>query len=235
MGRLINGWLNRVAIKPFPLHRTLHGLPDIPEWWKWLRYDGVNLIAFRSPRDDEEATAREWAKKKAKELEIQARQAKAAKRAPAVAPRKAIEEFIKFLDAVPQAFEGLDKCPVCGGVGRIEARPGKAHDGADAVWWATCPECESEWGLRSCTGCGVGYRALAVHTGLDVPSVAAKLPFRDWSDRLFGRDQWAQMCSSKYMDQFRCPSCGVCHDKACSQCQSRKSAKSETGVMDVNA
>ena len=220
MARLVNGWLNRGAVRPYPVFAELRALPELPHEWNWVRYDGLHLVALRAPDQGESVVAHAWAARKRRELEIQVRQAKNAKRAPAVAPGKAVEFFDRFVDSTAETLSALDACPVCGGKGRIEPRPGKAVDGSDATWWAICYGCESEWGLRGCTGCGSRFRALAVHLGLDnAQDLATKTPPQDWPDRMVGRDVWAQPCSTKEMGHFRCPECGACSGGGCERCQ----------------
>ena len=221
MARLVNGWLNRVAVRPYPVCEELRALPELPHEWSWVQYDSLHLVALRAPDQGESAMAHAWTARTARELEIQVRQAKNAKRAPPVAPGKAVEAFDRFVDSTAEALAGLDVCPVCGGQGHVEPRPGKAADGADATWWATCYECESEWGLRRCTGCGSRYRALVAHLGLDAKDLAANTSAQDWPDKVIGREVWAQPCAEE-TGHFRCPECGACSGQGCEQCQSRQ-------------
>ena len=221
MARLLHGWLCRAAAPTYPVATTLRALPEWPGRRDWLRHDGDHLVAFRAPSQREASEARAWAAGKARELDTLAQRAKAAKQAFAVAPREAVAAFQKFVDLATDALVGMDNCPVCGAQGLVEPRPGKAVDGSDATWWAMCGSCGSEWGTRPCTGCGTRYRALVPQTGLDASAAAEATPARDWPDKVFGRDLWAQPCSTGVVGQFRCPHCGVCSGGGCGRCSSR--------------
>lgn len=221
MARLINGWLSRAAIPAYPVGTTIVDLPNPPAGSGWLRYENTHLVALRSPDAAELRLAHSWAAKQAKEMDIKARQAKAARQAFPVAPRNAIKAFLTFVDRTDSAFGGIDICPVCGGQGIIEPRPGNKADGSDATWWAMCGDCASEWGLRPCTRCGSRYRALAVQTGLDLERVAGETSPVDWPDKVLGRDVWAQPCGSGASGRFRCPDCGGCTDSDCEWCRVR--------------
>lgn len=218
MARLLYGWLCRAATPPYPVAATLHALPEWPGRREWLRHDGDQLVAFRAPTEREASEARAWAAGKARELDTEAQRAKAAKLAFAVAPREAVTALQKFVGRAADALVGMDNCPVCGGQGLVEPRPGKLADGSDATWWATCRSCESQWGIRPCTGCGTRYRALVPQTGLNTAAVAKATPARDWPDKVFGRDLWAQPCSTGAVGQFRCPDCGACSNGTCHRC-----------------
>lgn len=210
MSRLLNGWLSRAATPAYPVATTLPALPEWPGKRDWLRHEGDHLVAFRAPTDSEASEARRWAAGQARELETQAQRAKAAKQAFAVAPREAVTAFQKFVDRAADALVGLDTCPVCGAQGRVKPRPGKAADGSDATWLAICESCGSEWGTRPCTECGTRYQALLPQTGLDMAAAAEATPGREWPDKVFGRDLWAQPCVSDGNTQFKCPECGTC-------------------------
>jgi hypothetical protein len=222
MARLLHGWLCRAAAPAYPVATTLRALPEWPGKREWLRHDGDHLIAFRAPTEREASEARSWAAGKARELDTLAQRAKAAKQAFAVAPREAVTAFQKFVDRAADALVGMDTCPVCGAQGLVEPRPGKLADGSDATWWAMCGSCGSEWGTRPCTGCGSRYRALAPQTGLDTAAASEATPTHDWPDKVFGRDLWAQPCSTGIVGQFRCPACGGCSGGACGRCFTRQ-------------
>ncbi len=220
MARLLHGWLCRAAAPAYPVATTLRALPEWPGKRDWLRQERDHLVAFRAPTESEASAARAWAAGKARELDMLAQRAKAAKQAFAVAPREAVTAFQQFVDRAADALVGMDNCPVCGAKGIVEPRPGKAADGSDATWWAMCA-CRSEWGTRPCTWCGSRYRALVPHTGLDTTAAAGATPPRDWPDKVFGRDLWAQSCSTGTVGQFRCPDCGACSGGGCGRCSSR--------------
>lgn len=220
MARLLHGWLCRAAAPAYPVATTICALPKWPGQRDWLRHDGDHLVAFRAPTDRELADARTWAAGKAREIELLAQRATVAKQAFAVGPRQAVAELQRFVDTVVGALAGMDNCPVCGSQGRVEPRPGKRADGSDSTWWATCGACGSEWGTRPCTGCGARYRALLPQTGLDMVAAADATPPRAWPDKVFGRDLWAQLCSTG-VGQFRCPACGACSRGGCERCSVR--------------
>lgn len=224
MARLLHGWLCRAAAPAYPVATTLRALPEWPGRRDWLRHHGDHLVAFRAPTEREASEARAWAAGKARELDTLAQRAKAAKQAVAVAPREAVTAFQTFVDLATDALVGMDNCPVCGALGLVEPRPGKAADGSDATWWAMCGSCGSEWGTRPCTGCGTRYRALVPQTGLAASAAAEATPARDWPDKVFGRDLWAQPCSQGVVGQFRCPDCGACSGGGCARCSSRSAA-----------
>ncbi len=221
MARLLNGWLCRAAAPTYPVATTLRALPEWPGRREWLRHDGDHLVALRSPGESEASEARTWAAMKVRELDTQAQRAKAAKQAFAVAPREAVIAFQHFVDRAAKALAGMDCCPVCGGRGLIEPRPGKLPNGSDATWWAMCGSCTSEWGTRPCTGCGTRYRALVAQTGLDLNLAAQATAPLDWPDKVLGRDVWAQPCRHDAGGQFRCPACGECSQRGCAACSAR--------------
>ena len=221
MARLLHGWLCRAAAPAYPVADTVRGLPEWPGRRDWLRHEGDHLVAFRPPTEREASEAQAWAAGKAREMDTQAQRAKAARKAFDVAPRDAVAAFQEFVSRAAVALKGMDTCPVCGELGSIEPRPGKAKDGSDATWWATCGSCESEWGTRPCTGCGARYRALVPQIGLDYSAAAEATPVRAWPDKVFGLDLWAQPCSTGRISQFRCPDCGACSGGLCSRCKVR--------------
>lgn len=227
MARLLHGWLCRAATPAYPVATTLRALPDWPGRRDWLRRDGDHLVALCAPTEGEASEARAWAATKARELDTQAQQAKAARQAFAVAPREAVTAFQHFIERATDALVGMDCCPVCGEQGIVEPRPGKLPDGADATWWATCVSCKSQWGTRPCTVCGTRYRALAPHLGQLDPMTAARTTLaQDWPDKVFGRDLWAQPCSTGQSGRFRCSTCGACSGGACAACEARATARS---------
>lgn len=218
MARLLHGWLCRVAAPAYPVATTVRALPDWPGRRDWLRHDGDHLVALRAPTERETSEARSWAVTMARELDTQAQRAKAAKQAFAVAPREAVATFQRFVDHAAEALAGLECCPVCGEQGLVQPRPGKRPDGSDATWWAVCGSCGSEWGTRPCTRCGMRFRAILPQTGLDTIAAAQATPNRDWPDKVFGRDLWAQPCQQQLGEQFRCPNCGGCGGGPCARC-----------------
>lgn len=218
MARLLHGWLGRAAVPPCPLATTIRALPNWPGRRDWLRHDGNHLVALRVPTDDESSEALSWAAAKARELDTQAQRAKAAKQAFAVAPGEAVVAFKQFVVRAAEALAGMDCCPVCGGQGVVEPRPGRRSDGSDATWWAFCGSCGSEWGTRPCTRCGNRYRALLPQVGLDLAVAAQSARDIDWPDKVLGRDVWAQPCPQRPGEQFRCPTCGQCGSATCTQC-----------------
>lgn len=221
MARLLHGWLGRAATPPYPVVASIPALPDWPGMRGWLRREGDQLVALRAPTVREATEARVWAEAMARELAEQALRAKAAKQAFEIAPRNAVQAFEGFIARATPLLSDLDLCPVCSGHGLVEPRPGKRADGADATWWARCPSCESEWGTRPCTACGERYRALVPQTGLDASVVAQAPSAQDWPDKVFGRDLWAQPCSTGLAGQLRCPRCGTCSGGECARCGAR--------------
>ena len=221
MARVLHGWLCRAATPTYPFVTTLRDLPEWPGQRPWLRVDGNHFVVLRAPTDGEASEAQAWAAAKARELDIAARRAKAAKQAFAVAPIRAVSAFLTFIHEAPGAMAGLDLCPVCGSQGSVAPRPGKRADGSDATWWATCPACDSEWGTRPCLQCGTRYRALLPQTGLDLDAVARSTAPIDWPDKVLGQDVWAQPCSGAAGGQFRCPNCGECSEHGCVRCATR--------------
>jgi hypothetical protein len=220
MARLLHGWLCRAAAPAYPVAATLRALPEWPGRRDWLRHQGDHLVAFRAPTEREASEARAWAAGKARDLDTLAQRAKAARQAFAVAPREAVTAFQTFVDRAAEALVGMDTCPVCGAQGHVEPRPGKAADGSDATWWAMCGSCGGEWGTRPCTGCGARYRALVPPAGRE-PGAAAATPARDWPDKVYGRDLWAQPCAAGVPGQLRCPDCGACGGGGCARCAAR--------------
>lgn len=217
MARLLHSWLCRIAVPAYPVATTIPALPEWPDR-DWLRHDGDHLVAFRAPTESEASEARSWADTKAREFDTQAQKAKAARQAFAVAPRKAVADFKRFIDHAADTLAGMDCCPVCGGQGLVEPRPGKLPDGSDATWWAICGSCGSEWGTRPCTGCGTRFRALLPQAGLGIIAATQATPNRDWADKVFGRDLWAQPCQQQLGERFRCPGCGGCGNGHCTRC-----------------
>ncbi len=228
MARLLHGWLGRAAAPAYPVATTVRALPEWPGRRDWLRHDGDHLVAFREPTKREASEARAWAAGKARELDTLEQRARAAKQAFGIAPSKAVAAFQQFIDREIDTLVGMACCPVCGGRGLVEPRPGKLPDGSDATWWAMC-SCGSEWGTRPCTGCGTRYRALVPQTGLDTAAAAEATPARDWPDKVFGRDLWAQPCSTGVVGQFRCPDCGDCSGGGCGRCSNRQPAQRRRG------
>ena len=210
VSRLLNGWLNRAALQPYPVVQRIRALPDLPRGWDWIRYQGGHLVILRAPSQQEADTATTWASTHARKMEASARQAVAARRAPAVAPRQAVARFREIIPEAPSALSALGVCPVCGELGMVVPRPGREANGSDATWWAMCVGCSSEWGLRPCAACGHRYRALAPQVGLDLPAAAKAASDEDWPDKVLGRDEWAQPCRAGTSGQFRCPRCGEC-------------------------
>ncbi len=225
MTRLINGWISRSAVIEYPVARTIPELPELPRGTDWLRYYGRQLVAYRPPQPTEAGKVKSWATRLARTMDVKAQQAKAAGKAFPVAPRNALSTFQQFVGEIGPALAGIDLCPVCGGQGILEPRPGKAADGSDATWWARCGSCGSEWGLRTCAGCRSRYQALVVQGGIDLPVVAKGTSPRDWPDKALGRDVWAQPCGSGVPGEFRCPGCGVCSRGACERCRERGAAR----------
>lgn len=221
MARLLNGWLSRAAVPPYPVSVNVRSLPDLPGHWDWLRYQRDYLVAFRAPDPRELAEAQHWSTERARDLDMKAQQAKQARQAIELAPRAAVDVFKGFLGDLVTPLAGLGACPVCGDPGVVETRPGKKADGSDATWWATCA-CKSEWGLRPCKACGNRYRALSAQIGTDLAAAATETAVRDWPDKVLGRDVWAQPCSTGAEGQFRCPSCGACSSSGCGRCDARE-------------
>lgn len=217
IARLLQGWLCRVATPAYPVATIVRALPKWPGIRNWLRHDGDYLVAFRAPTEREASEARSWAATKARELDTEAQGAKAAKQAIDVAPREAVSAFQQFVDRAAEALAGMGCCPVCGEQGLVEPRPGKLPDGSDATWWATC-RCGSGWGTRPCTACGTRFRVLSPKTGLDTIVASQATPDRDWPDKVFGRDLWAQPCRQRSGERFRCPNCGECGNGPCTRC-----------------
>lgn len=218
MSRLINGWVHRTTVPRYPVHEKLRDLPTPPAAGRWLRHDGIHVVALQAPTPNERDAAVAWAAAQEAAYEAQARAAKTARQTVDAAPLVAIKKFRPWVDQVASLLGNLGTCPVCGKEGHVEAQPGKESDGSDATWWAHCAGCESEWGLRLCRGCGVRYRALAPAVGLDLQQAAACATETDWPDRVLGRDVWAQPCRQTPR-QFRCPNCGRCAQGKCGRCQ----------------
>ncbi len=220
MTRLVKGWVRRHTTPAYPIRRSVRDLPSLPAAWKWVRYGGSDLVAFRTPDSREAAAARDWTTKKARELEAEERRAKQAKRAAKLAPRRAVEVLRELVDTAVEELAVLSVCPVCpDGHAVVEARPGRQADGSDATWWAIC-ECGSEWGLRRCPSCGARFHALLPHAGVDLGKAAHAAHPLDWPDRILGHDAWAQPCPQGAADgQFRCPECGACPGIGCPRCR----------------
>jgi hypothetical protein len=213
MTRLLNGWLNRAAILEYPISQRLPSLPKPPDW-EWIRYNQPFLVAFRAPSKEEKQAASVWGVTQARDLNAKAERAKRAKQAFEKAPLETVQQLQNFLELADR-LSALTRCPVCDGQGKVAPRPGQKPDGSDAMWWAICESCKSEWGLRACTHCGIRYRALALKLTLPEAPLA-----EGWPDRVLGKDVWVQPCRIN-QNSFRCPECGLCATKGCTQCGSR--------------
>jgi hypothetical protein len=224
MCRLIHGWLGHNAIAAYPYAETIRGVPSVPSEWDWLRVDGYRFVALRAPDTDEVEAAQVWSN--SQESRIARSRATTARRAPARDPQTdALLAFRRFVTNAKASLASLGKCPVCprGWCAKIDCRHGNKSDCSAATWWATCRDCESQWGLRRCTGCEVRYRVLLPQTGLDLEVVASATSPSDWPDKVFGRDVWAQPCGARGMQgDARCPNCGMCTGSGCSRCSAEK-------------
>ncbi|RDV36437.1 hypothetical protein DV096_18450 [Bradymonadaceae bacterium TMQ3] len=220
MARVLHGWLSRAATKGYPLSEAMPALPNGLEEQDWFRRKGDTLVAVRAPNDAEVSRAKSWVDRKARELDAEAQRKKTAKQSIADAPRKAVAAFRHFIYRASDQLAGIECCPVCGETGDVKPRPGKLPDSSDATWWAICRACQSEWGTRPCTSCDTPYRALIPSINLDVSALAeAAAAFgREWRDKVFGRDVWAQPCARRPQDNVRCPNCGHCTDTSCTHC-----------------
>ena len=218
MARLLHGWLARHATAAYPQYRVLRGLPSLPDW-DWLAQSTEHLVALRAPRACEREQALAWRENEAKKHAEQARRAKVAKRAFPSAPRIALERFSELVDVASKGLEGLETCPVCGTEGDLTPRLGRRNDGSDTTWWATCPGCQAEWGLRPCASCGDRYRVLFPAVGTALRRRIGEMREDDWPDRALGRDVWAQPCRTDVARHARCPSCGACSGGSCKRCE----------------
>lgn len=219
MARLLHGWLARYAAPPYPASAALHALPEWAGEWEWVCRTVNHIVAVRAPTSDEKQQATQWRASTDRQLEADERRAKTAKQGFDPAPRNALVEFSTFLERATDQLSGLGSCPVCNGKGQVEPRRGRAEDGSDWTWWATCGECESEWGTRACGQCKSRYRALAPSVGLGAEAAVAAAHACDWPDRVYGRDLWAQPCAKRPNDHFRCPECGQCPNASCDRCR----------------
>ncbi|MCY1065595.1 hypothetical protein OV090_12515 [Nannocystis sp. RBIL2] len=220
LARLLNGWLHRATVHRYPVHEKLRDLPHPPAAWRWVRFDGLHLVALQAPEAYEQVDALAWCARQQADVEAQVQLAKLTRQAVTVAPLDALTTFRRFVEQDASVLESLDACPVCSDKGRVEPRPGKQPDGSDATWWASCATCKSEWGLRPCTSCGARFRALMPAVGLDLSQVATNTSVTDWPDKVLGRDAWAQPCRQAPR-QFRCPNCGKCQQGSCGRCGPR--------------
>jgi hypothetical protein len=221
MARVLHGWLCRYAVPAYPTATTIRALPDWPDRPNWLKSDGEHHVVLRAPTEREASDVRTWTSAMVKDLNAKAQRAKAAKKSFDLAPREAVMVLQEFIEQARERLAGLDNCPVCGGRGIFEPRPGQQPNGSEATWWATCESCSSEWGTRRCT-CGSRYRALEPQSGLslsELSEIAEATAPRDWPDKVFGRDAWAQPCMTKGNFQFRCPDCGTCSNRGCRRCR----------------
>lgn len=218
--RLVASWVSRTCALPYPVAEVAPALPAPPAW-DWLRCRDSHLVALRSPRADEAAAVRSWLKQRRREQEKKALFAKKAKLAYELAPGKALDTLEQLVKRAEVELEHLSNCPVCGGRGMVEPRPGSSDDGAGDVWWAMCANCASEWGLRPCGSCGDRFQALQPITGVDLKRAAAVTSPHLWPDKVFGHDAWAQPCARGEAAQFRCPSCGECGKGGCERCRER--------------
>jgi len=233
MARLLHGWLSRSAFPSYPIVANVAGLPAPPRTWGWMRYEEQHLVGLRAPDEREVTEATAWANARAMELERVAQRARTARQSIEVAPLNAVRTFPGFVREVSQMLTGLNVCPVCHGEGLVEPRPGKKTEGSDATWWAICPSCESEWGSRHCSGCGYRFHALEPKTGLDAVRIAGETGPGEWPDKVFGRDVWAQPCSSGAPGEFRCPACGACSRGECRPCRRRVGEPSLIGHSET--
>jgi hypothetical protein len=208
MARLLNGWLNRTSAPDYPLRKQIRHLPEIPHEWDWLRHEGDHLAGLRAPDSADKNKAIQWVTTQSKKLQSTASQGRAARQSLVVSQRDALVMLQAFIDLTDCSLRSVANCPVCGGQGDVTPRFGKGADGSDATWWASCHKCESEWGLRPCTGCGSRFRALVVQCGIDLGKTDLTSP--GWPDAVLGRDVWAPPCRAGTPAQFRCPECGTC-------------------------
>lgn len=220
MARLLNGWVQRSAVHRYPVHEKLRELSTPPVEWSWVRYEDSNLVAMRAPSQSESDETDAWVAAKMAEMKHQIGVAKAARQPVNDAPLAAIKRFGQWFNEAARLLGDLGVCPVCDENGHVEVRPGKQPDGSDATWWARCTSCASEWGLRSCGGCGARYRALALSVGLNLEQAAVSVADVEWPDKVLGRDVWALPCRSAPR-QFRCPCCRKCGQGSCSRCLER--------------
>lgn len=226
--RLVASWTSRACALPYPVAAQAPALPSPPEW-DWLRCRDPHLVAVRRPRADEAEAVRSWLATKRQEQNQKAFFAKKAKLAYELAPAKALDALERLTQRAQLELEHLGGCPVCDGLGVVEPRPGRANDGSDAVWWATCSSCGSEWGLRPCVSCGERFLALKAVTGVGLKTAAAATSPSLWPDKVFGRDSWSQPCARGLEGEFRCPGCGTCSGGSCVRCTRSNADESARG------
>ncbi|TNF33005.1 MAG: hypothetical protein EP329_08960 [Deltaproteobacteria bacterium] len=216
MARLLNGWLARHASPTYPVHVEARALPQPPPW-EWLIKNDQHIVALRAPTRREHQDATTWCQREQTKLERAAEQARAAKQAFSRAPLTAIGVLSDLIHTAAR-LEDLASCPVCGGRGHVHPRPGRAPDGSDATWWASCPGCGAEWGLRACTTCGDRFPVLFPHLSQETRASLEGLAAADWPDRALGADAWAQPCRGDFPRHARCPTCGSCSSGECRHC-----------------
>ena len=215
--RLIGGWVSRACSMPYPVAAQAPALPSPPSW-DWLQHHAPHVVALRAPRDDEATAVQSWLMDRRREQSKKALFAKKAKQAYELAPGKALDSLEELAERAILELGHLADCPVCREQGTVQPRSGRANDGSDATWWATCGNCGSEWGLRPCSSCGERFMALQPVTGVDASKVAITEQPHLWPDKVFGRDVWAQPCARRAAAKFRCPSCGTCGGGRCGRC-----------------
>jgi hypothetical protein len=210
LARLLNGWMNRVALPEYPLVRKFHKLPDFPKELDWMERRGDHVVVLKMPRPDEMITLKDWTEKEKNRLKVEESHAKVAKLQFERAPLNALRELDMLLDEVEPNLAHLSSCPVCPSEGKLVPRPGQKEDGSESTWWAEC-KCGAEWGLRLCKCCNRKFRVLIP----DKKHYATEN--KRWPDDIYGRDVWAQPCQDK-PGQYRCAHCGSCPGGQCDRC-----------------
>lgn len=210
VARLLNGWMNRVALPEYPPVSKIYKLPELPKNLDWIERRGDFLMVLKGPRPDQMTQLRDWCSRESSRLKNSESKAKLAKQPFDPAPLNALRDFTNLLDRAETDLAHLSSCPICRASGKVIPRPGKSDDGSDTSWWASCA-CGAEWGLRSCSSCHKKYRVLIP----DKKSYSTEN--KKWPDDIYGRDVWAQPCQNK-PEQSRCAHCGSCPGGPCERC-----------------
>jgi hypothetical protein len=209
VARALSSWLAQHALPSYPPRLPLNADTGVtlPRWLR-VSTDRSHIEVVEPASEAEIAAFRTRCEDRRRAIESEAR------RTPVrgmVNPRPAALDNLLLAAQHAATLRVLQKCQVCGGSARFEAR----LDGGKPTWWCRCQDCDAEWGTRPCSGCQQPFPVLVA-----APDFWVKDRSVDWLDRSFGRDLWSEPCwDPARQGSFRCPHCGNCgQDGPCSAC-----------------